>query len=434
MALIEEAEPERPGATVAETVALIGRQLNPILADLTRDIHVRLSTEIEHLGADEQLVQLLFASVESNVDAILHVFQHGIDVERVEAPSAAVEYARRLAQRGVPVNALVRAYRLGQDSFLRRCLEELEHESPAGFASAVAQQVVAVTSLYIDQITERVVTVYEEERDRWLLNRHAARIARINELLNGHDIDIEAVEATLGYRLRQRHLGLIAWVEAQQGQGEALGHMERLASTLGGRTRCGERPLFVPRDELSAWIWLPLGQRSHIDHATLEHAPRSGEPHIRISAGEPGEGVNGFRKTHHQALQAHTVALTAGSHLSGTVVFSELGAVPLMCTNLDDTRTWVSDVLGSLALDDEPRARLRDTLRTFLQCGSSYTLAASQLGMHKNTIQYRLRKAQEELGRPVRDRRLDLEIALVLCHWLGRAVLREPLQASESKQ
>ncbi len=64
--------------------------------------------------ATQRLVELLGTSVEGNVDTILHALRYDIAVERVEAPTAALEYARRLAQHGVPVNALVRAYRLGQ--------------------------------------------------------------------------------------------------------------------------------------------------------------------------------------------------------------------------------------------------------------------------------------------------------------------------------
>ncbi|WP_424756660.1 hypothetical protein [Mycobacterium sp.] len=60
------------------------------------------------------MTELLAPSVEGNIDRVLRALRYGIDVERIEAPTAAFEYARRLAQHGVPVNALVRAYRLGQ--------------------------------------------------------------------------------------------------------------------------------------------------------------------------------------------------------------------------------------------------------------------------------------------------------------------------------
>ena len=56
---------------------------------------------------------------------LLHVLQHGIDLANVRALAAAEEYARRLAQRGVPIAALLRAYRIGSARFQDRCLEEL---------------------------------------------------------------------------------------------------------------------------------------------------------------------------------------------------------------------------------------------------------------------------------------------------------------------
>ena len=59
------------------------------------------------------------------------------DIEKVELPTAAVEHARRLAQRGTTVNALVRAYRLGHKAVLDEVLDEVcasALEPPLSFA------------------------------------------------------------------------------------------------------------------------------------------------------------------------------------------------------------------------------------------------------------------------------------------------------------
>jgi hypothetical protein len=45
-------------------------------------------------------------------------------------------------------------------------------------------------------------------------------------------------------------------------------------------------------------------------------------------------------------------------------------------------------------------------------------------GERRNTVQYRICKAQEAVGRPTQDRRSDLELALRICHYLGSVVLR----------
>jgi len=46
--------------------------------------------------------------------------------------------------------------------------------------------------------------------------------------------------------------------------------------------------------------------------------------------------------------------------------------------------------------------------------------------VHKNTVQYRLRRAEESLGRPVGENQHDVELALRACLWLGSCVLVVP--------
>jgi DNA-binding PucR family transcriptional regulator len=87
------------------------------------------------------------------------------------------------------------------------------------------------------------------------------------------------------------------------------------------------------------------------------------------------------------------------------------------------SRAWVRETLGDLAVDTTRNAGLRETARVFLETGGSYTATAEQLILHRNTAQYRVRQAEEVRGRPLRERRLDVELALLACHWLKGAVL-----------
>jgi DNA-binding PucR family transcriptional regulator len=95
-----------------------------------------------------------------------------------------------------------------------------------------------------------------------------------------------------------------------------------------------------------------------------------------------------------------------------------------MCSDLDAVRAWVHHALGPMAIDDDTNARLRDTVRSFLSAGGSYTAAAQELMLHKNTVQYRIRKAEQARGRPLSDGRLDVEVALLAVHVLGSTVLQ----------
>ena len=94
----------------------------------------------------------------------------------------------------------------------------------------------------------------------------------------------------------------------------------------------------------------------------------------------------------------------------------------MMLGSPDLLQAWVLSTLAGLAADDELHARLRETLLAFLQSGGSYKATAERLMLHKNTVQYRIRKAEEGLGRPLGENRHDVELALRASHWLGSSV------------
>ena len=104
------------------------------------------------------------------------------------------------------------------------------------------------------------------------------------------------------------------------------------------------------------------------------------------------------------------------------MTFSEVAPVAMMLGSPDLLQAWVLSTLAGLAADDELHARLRETLLAFLQSGGSYKATAERLMLHKNTVQYRIRKAEESLGRPLGENRHDVELALRASHWLGSSV------------
>ena len=53
----------------------------------------------------------------------------------------------------------------------------------------------------------------------------------------------------------------------------------------------------------------------------------------------------------------------------------------------------------------------------------SFSAAARRLHIHKNTVGYRLAKAADLSGKALTRNRVDTELALVACEWLGPAVL-----------
>jgi hypothetical protein len=416
---------DRSSPSVAQSASDVSGALTPRAAEISADIYQLIMREIPQLRGDGRVLALLEASVGENVTTALHVMQHGIDLENVHSPAAAEEYARRLAQRGVPIATLLRAYRIGATRFQDWCLEELGRRTEnASVISAAGLRIVDVLASYIDRVSEELVSAYEAEKENWLRNLGAVRGARVRALLSGDRIDLESCEAILGYRLRQHHVGAVCWTGEAEPGGGALARLEQATVELARGAGCEGRPIFLPQDETSAWAWLPLGARNTFSLQAAGTCAAAAADGIRFALGAPGSGVAGFRRTHQQALGAHAVALAAGPTGPLVTSFSEVAPLALMSGSIELIRAWVMETLGSLADDDDQHSMLRDTLRVFLHEGGSFKATAERLTLHKNTVQYRVRKAEESLGRPVGEDRLNVGLALLASHWLGAAVLR----------
>ena len=106
-----QVETNRPA--VAELMADVAAAVARRGAAVSEDVYEAILQDIPQLRDDKPVLTLLASSVDSNVDTCLQIIQHRIDLAAVRASAAATEYARRLAQRGTPLPALLRAYRVG---------------------------------------------------------------------------------------------------------------------------------------------------------------------------------------------------------------------------------------------------------------------------------------------------------------------------------
>jgi PucR C-terminal helix-turn-helix domain/GGDEF-like domain len=416
------------GPAVAGLVADVAAAVSRRAAVVSEDVYEVVLREIPELRDDKSVLALLASSVHSNVGTCLQVLQHQIELSAVHAPAAALEYARRRAQHGTPLTALLRAYRLGHTCFSDWLVKELARQADgAEMITAATLGMSRIVAGYVDQTSEEIVAAYTRERERWLRNRSAARAARIRDLLSGERVNVSATEATLGYRLRQYHVGLVCWAGDATAAVDNITRLEHAISHVAAKMVGSGDPVFLPRDESSAWAWLPLGIRDRFDAAGAAAAGVDGDLHFAF--GDAARGITGFRLTHQQALAAQAVALTAGPP-PRVVTFGEVAPVAMMLSSADLLRAWVLATLGGLATDDEHHARLRDTLLVFLQSGGSYKTTAEQMTLHKNTVQYRIRKAEESLGRSVAENRHDVELALRASHWLGSSVLQQARERS----
>jgi hypothetical protein len=422
--LCKNPQVDMDGPGVTELMTRVAETVSRQAAAVSENVYELILREIPELHDDKAVLTLLASSVDSNVGTCLQIVQHQIDLSAVHAPAAALEYARRLAQRGRPLTALLRAYRLGHTCFSDWLLKELARQTnDAQMVTAVTLGMSEIVAGYIDQTSEEIVAAYTRERENWLRNRSAARAARIRDLLSGQRVNVSATEATLGYRLWQYHVGLVCWAGDATAAVDNITRLEHAIGHVAEKLACSGDPVFLPRDESSAWAWLPLGIHDTFDAAGASPAGVDGDIHFAF--GGVAKDIAGFRLTHQQAVAAQAVALAAGPPAPRSVAFGEVAPVAMMLGSTDLLRAWVLSTLAGLATDDEHHARLRDTLLVFLQTGGSYKATAERLTLHKNTVQYRIHKAEESLGRPVGENQHDVELALRASHWLGSSVLRQ---------
>ena len=424
--VVERRSPADHPAPARDHVAAVAAALTERLGEITVGMRDVLARSIHELDGDPVLLGLLGASIEGNVASILRGLQHDIDHGRQQAPTAAIEYARRLAQRGVPVNALVRAYRLGQQILLQQAFATSRRIGGSAEERADAYEMLVDRVFdYIDWISRRVVVVYEDERESWLTSQSNARGEKVHQLLDGVALDVAAAEEVIGYRLGGHHVAVVAWMPESSHEVDQLSRSTRLIRAFAADFGNGGTPLVVSCDRATAWAWVPVSR----DWAWDPDRARwrgEGDPSPVLALGSSQEGPDGFRRSHEQALQVHRLASLGG--VRGRVLLSHddpgAAATALLSKDLDVARAWIQDVLGGLVCHDEATARMRRTVLTFLRHDMNYTATAETMIMHKNSIKYRITAAENVLGHPVADNRLSVELALNACEWLGPAVLR----------
>jgi hypothetical protein len=413
---------------VLRLVAETARRLNDREPEIARTMSRLLAREISHLDEDQRLVEMLEASVDGNVKTIIHILAHHIPTEHLQPTTAATEYALRLAQRDIPAHSLIRAYHMGQNDFFEACFAEVQQlPCTPELKLEVLHHISAVVYGYIDWISLYVLDAYEKEKRRWISSRGNLRSSLIHKIVAGQPVEAPVFEPETGYRLDQFHVGAVVWSSASAPGPEESRNLERFVISLAARSGCTGPPLVTAIDPTMAWAWLPFGYKAPaLDMEDVRDLTAELGKHCRISLGLPARGLRGFRRTHEQALSARGVALTSSGPAQPAVGFGDPGVavVSLLAKDMESTRRWVQEVLGPLARNDENTAELRRTLYTFLSTGENYGKTAELLNVHRNTVKYRVSKVLDAPGQSHAQDRMDLALALQICHFLGPAALR----------
>ena len=318
------------------------------------------------------------------------------DADDVRPAIEAVHLACTIARRGMELSVLLRIYRHGQQAALRYANEMIETQDwPEEGRVEILTEVWSRATDWFSLCVEQLITAYAEERERWLRSALTRRRQQVEAVLRGDAVDVTAAETSLGHPLRRRNTALVIIADSETDGTTVLEESAvRLAAILGA-----PRPLLVPVGSRTLWAWLAT---DHTPDLTLLNATTLPKD-IRIGIGITANGVEGFRSSHREAV----AALQADARQ--LVLYSDVELVSLLSADRTALSTFIDRTLGRLA--DDVHAPLRDTVIAYLAAGVGG--ASTQLGLHRNTVRYRLRQAEDLLGHSLETGRLELHLALV---------------------
>lgn len=411
--------PDDVDAVRAALVGLLGEfgEEGSLGDTVARRLNEALVAAVPELGADP----VIRADFEAATNALATALA-GTRVEEplvaVPVPTSVLNLVRTMARRRLDVTVVLRGFRVGSRLAWGEVIKALdEHVPDLELRYALLTVAWDRIAAAIEEVAEVAVVAYTEERDAWLSGAHARRAEAVAALLSGEAGDLDAITATLGYRVRRHHVACTFWLDETVPGRDPLHVLEDAAATLVGLLGAGD-VLTWPEGarSLSAWYVVEAG----VDLGRLRGTRLP--PGVRLAHGLTEPGAAGFARSHRQALAARAVAQRAAV-AQGVTSYDQVQLVSAFLDQPDRAQDLVRRELGGLAARDATAERLRETALAYLRAGGNARDAAALLGTHKNTVLYRLRSIEELLGRPVLERRLMLEVALTLVEQLGDAVL-----------
>lgn len=220
---------------------------------------------------------------------------------------------------------------MGQTNLLGLVFDELRAASvQPELSMPVLERIITVMSVYIDRVSQQVVTVYERERERWLAHRSSVRAVRVQEILAGNALPDAG--AALGYVLQQSHLAAIVW-SSDSDASDMLSRIESAAHDFASHVGAVADPLFVAADRVTGWVWVPLGSRARPERAQEDMCDflERRHPGLVVALGAAAAGIDGFRQSHGQAQRARAVAIAAGRSAPVVTAYDEPGVSTVAC-------------------------------------------------------------------------------------------------------
>jgi PucR C-terminal helix-turn-helix domain/GGDEF-like domain len=286
-----------------------------------------------------------------------------------------LEGVRRRAHQGVDLESVLRAYRVG----IRVLWSEITSSDVWPHEGEMAQ-VATWTLDFSDRIATAVAAAYSDELELLARERERRRSALLNVILAGPVA--EPLDAPA--ELERRHSVAVARVAPDL----TLAELERAGQRL--EERAGAMLWTVRYQSVVAAIgWAtPVGR----DQLTRDLARLvDGRLIVAIGLGGCAEGVDETRSSYAEAISALRLGPLVGRPEDVVFDFHDLAALAALLEDPDRARRFAASVLEPLG-DLASRRWALPTLEAYLVRQGRLKQAAADLGVHLNTVKYRLRE------------------------------------------
>lgn len=139
---------------------------------------------------------------------------------------------------------------------------------------------------------------------------------------------------------------------------------------------------------------------------------------LRIGAGNSRAYLDEVKDSRNEASSALRAAEVSG--LKGQIFFYRDQGIYTLLSHVDDSRildTYMEEKIGKLLQADELNdGNLSETLENYLNCSCNAKKTAEEMFLHRNTLNYRLKKIREILGCDLEnlDTCLELKMAFLI--------------------
>jgi PucR C-terminal helix-turn-helix domain len=376
----------RPFSEIRE---LITRGLQARRSEIEQAIYTRIHSSVPHPASREN------PDYEAGLrEAIAAVVGYGLEVIKVgpgwsgPVPPAAVVQARRAARVGVSCGTIQRRYFVGHREFGKFVAQEIER---TGFMrhGEVVHHLLQVQEELLEQLTAAIEYEYNEEHESIGGSRRSEIAQR---LISGEPV--KSAELTeLDYEIDTSwHIGFFA-----SGPGA-----EGIFRTL---KRNYSRKLLCVYLDNRVCAWLGMQKEPVLND---EYLSPNGDA---FAVGEPGKGFEGWRLTHHQARAAFAVALRRPEKIAR---YADTRLLAAALQNETLAQSLTQRYLMPLSTQSDGGAKLRRTLRTYIDLECNASSAANGLRVRRHTVACRVRTAEQLIGSTLRDSLAELDVALRL--------------------